>query len=186
MPKTVPNDGNSYHKKMSESITLRFDKLILDELREESELKMESINTLLNQIVKSYIKWHKPSAIAGLIYINKFLYRDIVEQLSNESLNQIVDNYAQHHFMDTIEIFHGKSSVSIYLDYLLTWLKISGFHYRVDENEENYITIKIQIDLGLKFSRYISTKIKTILETLKQPKVDVKFTEHIVVVRIPS
>jgi hypothetical protein len=186
MAKTIKNDEKDHHDRVSESITLRFDKAILNELRDESAQKMESVNTLLNQIVKSYIKWHKPARIAGLIYINKFLYRDIMEQLPDETVNMIADKYALHHFMDTIKMFDGKSSVSFYIDYLLTWLKISGFNYRVDEENIDYVTIKIQLDLGLKFSKYISTKIKSILETLKQTGVKVEFTEHIVILQIPT
>ena len=73
----------------NESITLRFDKTTMNELRNEAEQKMESVNTLLNQIVKSYTKWHKPARMAGLIYINKFLYRDIVEHLTEEQIKSI-------------------------------------------------------------------------------------------------
>lgn len=180
------NDQKTQNDKVSESITLRFDKVILDELRDESEQNMESVNTLLNQIVKSYIKWHKPSKIAGLIYINKFLYRDIVEQLPDETVREIAKNYSRHYFMDTIAMFDGNSSVSFYIHYLLTWLRISGFNYRIDEENKEHVTIKIQLDLGLKFGEYISTKIKSILETLKQTEVKVEFTDHIVIVQIPT
>ena len=96
MAKIIKNDEKDHHIRASESITLRFDKAILNELRDESEQKMESVNTLLNQIVKSYIRWHKPAKIAGLIYVNKFLYRDIVEQLPDETVNTIANNYARH------------------------------------------------------------------------------------------
>ena len=185
MAKVIKNDQKAQHDKVSESITLRFDKAILDELREESEQKMESVNTLLNQIVKSYIKWHKPSKIAGLIYINKFLYKDIVEQLPDKSVDALAEVYAQHYFMDTIAMFDGLPSVTFYVDYLLTWLETSGFNYRVDETKSDIVTIKIQLDLGLKFSQFIAAKIKFILKTLKQTGVTVEFSDHIVKVRIP-
>ena len=48
-------------KRLIESITLRIDKSILDELRNEAEQKMESLNTLSNQILKSHVVWHKPA-----------------------------------------------------------------------------------------------------------------------------
>ena len=184
MAKIIKNDEKDHPIRASESITLRFDKAILNELRDESEQNMESVNTLLNQIVKSYIKWHKPAKIAGLIYVNKFLYRDIVEQLPDETLREIADNYARHYFMDTIAMFDGNSSVSFYIHYLLTWLKISGFNYRLDEENKDHVTIKIQSDLGLKFSKYISTKITNILKTLKETDVKVECTDHIVIVQI--
>jgi hypothetical protein len=184
MTKIISNDHKAQHKKVSESITLRFEKAILDELRDESEQNMESVNTLLNQIVKSYIKWHKPSKIAGLVYINRFLYKDIVEHLPDQTVSEITDKYARHYFMDTIAMFDGDESVSFYIHYLLAWLRISGFNSKIDEDNREYVTIKIQLDLGLKFSKYISAKIKSILETLKQTEVKVEFTDHIVIVQI--
>ena len=47
----------SKRKRQTESLTLRIDKEILDKLRKESEQKTVSVNTLTNQIIKSYIKW---------------------------------------------------------------------------------------------------------------------------------
>ena len=86
--------------------------------------------------------------------------------------------------MDTMAMFDGDPSVTFYIHYLLTWLRISGFNYRIDEKNRDYVIIKIQLDLGLKFSKYISAKIKSILETLKQTEVKVEFTDHIVIVQI--
>ena len=83
-------------------------------------------------------------------------------------------------------MFDGVPSVSFYIDYLLTWLKISGFNYRIDKEKSDIVTIKIQLDLGLKFSQFISAKIKSILETLKQTGVNVEFSDHIVIVQIPK
>jgi hypothetical protein len=55
----IKNEKEDKLYKVSESITLRFDKMILEELREESKQRMESTNALLNRIVKSYVKWHR-------------------------------------------------------------------------------------------------------------------------------
>lgn len=175
------NNGSS---SSSESITLRFDKATIDELRDEANQKMESVNTLLNQIVKAYIRWHKPAKISGLIYINKFLYRDIVEQLPEEKVKTISENYASHYFMDVIEMFDGVPSVSYYIKYLLMWLEMSGFNYRIVEENPNYMSIKIQLDLGIRFSEFIASKIESILESLNQPEAKIEATDHLVIVRI--
>ena len=53
MPK-LQNDGKK--KTESESITFRIEKTVLDELRKEAEQRMESVNTLVNQIIKSYLQ----------------------------------------------------------------------------------------------------------------------------------
>ena len=168
----------------SESITLRFDKTTMNELRNEAEQKMESVNTLLNQIVKSYTKWHKPARMAGLIYINKFLYRDIVEHLTEEEIKSIAENYARHYFMDIIEMFDGMPSVSFYIEYLLMWFEISGFNYKIDEVDPDHLSIKVQLDLDRKFSEFIAAKVENILEALNQTEVKIEATDHLVIVRI--
>lgn len=182
----IKNEEEDKLSKVSESITLRFDKMILEELREESKQRMESTNALLNRIVKSYVKWHKPAKLAGLIYINKFLYKDMVEHLSDETLKAIVLDYAQKYYTDSLEMFNSTSSVSSYIEYLLKWIQMSGFNYRVDEENTDYLILKIQLDLGLKFSKFIGFKISSILESLdKYHKAKVEVTEHLVKVQIP-
>lgn len=175
-------DGNT----TSESITLRFDKAILDNLRDEAEHKMESVNTLLNQIVKSYVNWNKPAKMAGLIHVNKFLYRDLVEHLADEEIKSIAEKYAQFYFMDTIKMFDGNPSVSFYIEYLTMWLDISGFNYLIEEDDPNYLSIKVQLDLGRRFSNFIAAKVVNILEALNQREVKIEATDHLVIVRIPK
>ena len=54
-------EENEYSKKRfekSESITFRVGKPVLDELRGEAEHKLKSVNTLVNQIIKTYVSWH--------------------------------------------------------------------------------------------------------------------------------
>ena len=180
------NEEENRLSKVSESITLRFEKTILGELRAESKQRMESTNALLNQIVKSYVKWHKPAKNAGLIHINKFLYKDMVEHLPDETLKTIASDYAQKYFTDIIEMFNPTSSVSCYIEYLLKWIQMSGFNYRIDEENTDYLILKIQLDLGLKFSKFIGFKISSILESLdKHHKANVEVTEHLVKVQIP-
>lgn len=187
----IEEDRNKYNSSNSsgnssgsESITLRFDKTTMNELRNEAEQKIVSVNALLNQIVKSYTNWHKPAKSAGLIYTNRFLYKDIVEHIPDDKIKTIANNYANHFFMDTIEMFEEVPSVSFYIDYLLMWLEISGFNYRINQKNSDYWSIKIQLDLGQRFSEFIAAKIQNILEVLNQPEAKVEATDHLVIVRI--
>ena len=51
-------------KRNKKSITLSVEKAVLDELQQEAKQKMESVNTLVNQIIKSYLQWHKPAKLS--------------------------------------------------------------------------------------------------------------------------
>ncbi|HEX5186375.1 MAG TPA: hypothetical protein VFV86_05740 [Nitrososphaeraceae archaeon] len=190
--KNIHNDNQSDIGKggnsncSSESITLRFDKTTMNELRNEAEQKLVSVNALLNQIVRTYTKWHKPAKRAGLIYINRFLYKDIVEHIPNDKIKTIANNYARDFFMDTIEMFDEVPSISFYIDYLPTWLEISGFNYRINQENPDYLSIKIQLDLGQRFSEFIAVKIQNILEALNQREAKIEATDHLVIVRISN
>ena len=110
----------------------------------------------------------------------------MVESLDNETLKAIAHDYAQKYFADTIEMFNPTSSVSSYIEYLLKWIQMSGFNYRIDEENTDYLILKIQLDLGLMFSKFIGFKISSILESIDRcHKANVEVTDHLVKVQIP-
>jgi len=74
-------------KRNKKSITLSVEKGVLDELQQEAEQKMESVNTLVNQIMKSYLQWHKPARKAGLGYVSKVLMAKSINHLTDEQSN---------------------------------------------------------------------------------------------------
>jgi hypothetical protein len=187
MTKVIKNNSRQNAGSSSESITLRFDKSTLNELRKEAELKLESVNTLINQIVKAYTLWHKPAASTGLIYINKYLYRDILESLSDEQVKEVADKFVRHYFIDMIEMFDNTVSIPVYISVLLKWIEISEFKYRIyEDRQSDYVTYKFQFDLGLKFSQFMANLIKNTIESLDQTGTKVEVTEHLVILRLPK
>ena len=187
MTKAIKNNLRQRAGSGSESITLRFDKATMNELRNEAELKLESVNTLLNQIVKAYTLWHKPAASTGLIYINKYLYRDILENLSDEQIKEVANKFVRHYFIDMIEMFDNTVSSHGYIGILLKWIEISEFKYRIYEDRQlDYTTYKFQFDLGLKFSQFMANLIRNTMESLGQTGIKVEVTEHLVILRLPK
>lgn len=187
MTKVTKNNLRQKGGSGSESITLRFDKTTLNELRKEAELKLESVNTLINQIVMAYTSWHKPASSTGLIYINKYLYRDILESLSDEQVKEVADKFVRHYFIDMIEMFDNTVSITAYISVLLKWIEISEFKYRIyDDRQVDYVTYKFQFDLGLKFSQFMANLIRNTIESLGQTGTKVEVTEHLVILRLPK
>ncbi len=90
MPKIKDNKKGKIE---SESITFRIEKSILDELRSEADQKMESVNTLVNQIIKSYVQWHKPARNAGLGYFSKVLVAKSMDHLTDEQVVHMTEEY---------------------------------------------------------------------------------------------
>ena len=83
----------SKRKQQTESLTLRIDKGLLDKLRKESEQKMVSINSLTNQIIKSYIKWYSPAQRAGIMFVPKCLLIPLINNLAEYQILNIADEF---------------------------------------------------------------------------------------------
>ena len=97
----MPN-GNVKPPRKTESIALRVEKNILDEMRNDAEQKMESLNTSANQVLKSYVTRHKPAAKAGNYYVTKTLFIDIFETMTEEQIAQIAENWVKKHSKDVV------------------------------------------------------------------------------------
>ena len=78
-------------KSESESITFRIPAKLLNELRQESEKKQVSLNTLTNQIFRDHIVWHTYAKQTGLFYVSKPLISRVVNELIEEQLSSITE-----------------------------------------------------------------------------------------------
>jgi hypothetical protein len=58
----------------SEATTFRIDHSIMEDLRKESRRKKEDLHVLINQILRFYVIWHKPSYVGGNIPFQNDLF----------------------------------------------------------------------------------------------------------------
>jgi len=91
-----PKDEIKEKTEGTESITFRIGKTVMGELRQEAKQKMESVNTLVNQIVKSYLQWHKPARKAGLGYVSKVLMAKSINHLTDEQVIQMTQEFCSN------------------------------------------------------------------------------------------
>src|SRR6266568_5213777 len=78
-------------KSESESITFRIPAKLLNELRQESEKKQVSLNTLTNQIFTDHIVWHTYAKQTRLFYVPKPLISRAVIQYCRGGKNKLKD-----------------------------------------------------------------------------------------------
>jgi hypothetical protein len=76
----------------TESVSFRIQRSTLEDLREESKQKIESLNVLVNKIFRFYIDSHKPSLLAGNIYFPKPLLSKMIDVLSDEQIEEVADD----------------------------------------------------------------------------------------------
>ena len=73
----------------SDTLTFRIEHGLVNDLRSESIEKGESLNVLMNQILKDYVSYYKPAKKAGNIHFPRVLISRLFDNLSYEK----IDNY---------------------------------------------------------------------------------------------
>jgi hypothetical protein len=178
-----PKDYSKGKSDTSESITFRMGKPILDELRQEAEHKLKSINTLVNQIVKLYIIWHKPAKQAGFGYFDRVLVSDMINLLSDEQIVQLAEQYCNHRLKDIAFMLISENTITSFINGIISRLEASGFNYKYNVNGD-YITLVIHFDMGRKWSLYFKTMIQIMFKYYNINNAEVKITDNIVILKI--
>ena len=76
---------NSSHRSSS-SITFRIEEEYLKKLRDESQKQGVSLNSYVNQILKSYLEWHMFEPKVGLVPILKPVVEQLFTKLGKEQV----------------------------------------------------------------------------------------------------
>jgi len=105
------NYDSKWKSEKSESITFRIGKPILDDLRQEAEHKLKNINTLVNQIIKLYVSWHKSAKQAGIGYFDKVLVSDMINLLSDEQIVQLAEQHCKRRIKDIVYMLENQTSL---------------------------------------------------------------------------
>jgi hypothetical protein len=163
-----PETGHFNGRKGKESISFRFHKPVMDELREEAEQKNESLNVLINKILCSYVKWYKPSYKAGNLFFSKDLLVRIFDALTDEQIADIASEYVKDEFKELIQILGGDCTFPSYVHMMSIWCEFSGFsytHQNADDNRTHIISIRF--DMGRNWSLFMKNFTQKVCEELK-------------------
>lgn len=84
--------------------TFRIEQDILDRLSRESKLKSESVNLLVNKILKSYVNWHKPLYESGNIYFSKALLAKLFNSITDEQLSILAEEHVRNELKEELNM----------------------------------------------------------------------------------
>jgi hypothetical protein len=152
-------------KRQTESLTLRIEKEMLDDLRKESEQKTVSINTLTNQIIKSYIKWYSPAQRAGIMFVPKCLLIPIIDNLAEYQMERLAEQFRKSGYEETLLMMSKEYSLPVILDLFDSWLNVSNMQFD-RESSEGSLTYIINHGVGRKWSLFLEKVFWYIVEEL--------------------
>jgi hypothetical protein len=179
MPKAKADSKDNIE---SDTITFRIEKSMLDDLRQESEQTGISVNSLVNQIIKSYIQWHKPAKKAGIGHFSKVFHAKMISSFSEEQVIKMSEEFCKHNFSDISNMLRTESSFSLLMDKFCSWLDVSGFQYRFDRvnNTDTYV---IQFDMGRNWSLYIKTCMQITFERYGMKSAQCVMTDNALMIK---
>ena len=176
------NKTNNLEKHQSETITFRIGKPILNEIRDEAQNKLKSINTLVNQIITTYIVWHKPAKKAGFRYFDTALVLDLINSISEEQIDKIVENHCKVRLKEIILMLTGENTFSSFIKAIIKWLDVSEFNYKYDTNG-NFKTLIIYFNMGRKWSLFYKSYLQSAIEYYKLIDVSCEMTDNSVIIK---
>ena len=176
----------SEKKPTSGSVTLRFDNEILNQLRNESNQKRISLNTLASQIFQSHVEYDTYASRAGMISFPKSLLIRLMEGLGEQEVEELSKYIAKNEIKDMTLLLRKEYTLSSFLDTIESWLRVSGFPYRRDEDvtDNHTHTFVIQHDIGKRWSMYFYRLFKYVFEDLKVRKYSFDSTDNSITFKI--
>ena len=170
-------------KPSTKGVTFRLSKEKLEHLRNAADARTISPNTLFNQIIKSYLDWHSMAADAKLYYLPKSFLIRLLNELTNDELNELAMETAKNDLVDVCLFLRGGFNIASISEIAQTWLRIAQMSHRI-EVTGNIYQIIIEHDMGRKYSYLIKEISRYLLEVAFETKSSCDVTENAIIVKI--
>ena len=174
---------SSNNTRLSENISFRIPKVILDQLRQEAKENQITLNTLVNQIVDSYVNFTSNVPKAGMIPIHRLCLITLLEGYDEEQVKEIAKRFVKAICVETPLLLRGKYDFEAVLESHRSWLKAAGFQYRYSKDaEKNRHTFIVEHDMGRKFSLFAVEYARRYFEPVVRKEVESSFTDNSIMI----
>ena len=133
------------------SVTIRIDKEVLNELQRLSKSSGLSLNAAINQLLAKETHWRMHSASAGFLYFPRSIISDLASNVSEQLILETAQKYASEEAKEAIVMVRANFSFRATLEWLETWMEISGIAYRHEHMANSHILV-----LGLHMGKKVS------------------------------
>ncbi|HJT10674.1 MAG TPA: hypothetical protein VJ771_07815 [Candidatus Nitrosotalea sp.] len=149
--------------KKTSTITFRLDDDVLSRLRDESNKRQVSTNTLANQALRRFLEWDIYEPVSGFVMINKPVFIEVFGKMKQDEVISIASKIGKNEVRDIALFMRGKMDLLSFLLWFET--RMINSSVQVSHTKENsFHTYVMKHDIGKNWSIYH----KTILELLFQ------------------
>ena len=152
--------GNTKSNSASGTGTFRLNNALLNELREESQQKRTSLNTLVSQALQSHAEYHTFAAKVGMVSMPKALLIRLMEKIAEEDVRALSEYIAKNELKDAILMMKTTYDSDTVMEFIESWTRAGGYPYRhIIEDSEGSAGKKkhsfiIQHDMGKRWSLF--------------------------------
>jgi hypothetical protein len=182
------------------SITFRLDPGVVDSLQREADHKEISLNMLVNQVLRRYVKWDTFEPKIGMMPVPKIILSTCVNKailVANEvGLNQddidshrdkIIRSAAEISFnliKDSALLMKRAYNLWTVLEILQEYMKVSDMKsdHRIEVG--NIHVFMIQHELGENWSLFTKVLLELIFENLANTRPDVSITSNTIIAKV--
>ena len=107
----------------------------------------------------------------------------MMDKLTQEQINQIVDEHLNNEFVGQVAMITGEYNILSFLRSTESWMSSSGFRYRHDVKDRIH-TYVILHEMGKKWSYFFEWWFKGAFKTLKAKDVEVNATDDTIVLKL--
>ena len=170
-------------KTENETLTIRIDSVLLEELKKIAGSAKLSPNSLVTKVICEYVDWHGFAREAGMGYFDRKLVEQLFEQAPNEFLNKLAKHFAENQLKEILLVIRKETTVAAFLSALESWLKASGFSYRSEINED-FTKLVINFNMGKKWAEFCARTYLTLLHQLTTDRVETQVIDCTLVLTI--
>lgn len=188
------------HTNTKTSVTFRLDPNVVDNLRREADQKEISLNILVNQVLRRYVKWDTFEPKIGMIPVPKIIlstcFNKAIMIANGAGMNpgeidshrdEIIRSAAEISFSlikDSALLMKRTYNLWTVLEILQEYMKVSDMKsdHRIEAG--NTHVFMIQHELGENWSLFTRVLLNLIFENLASVKPDVNITPNTIVAKV--
>src|ERR687885_2367209 len=166
-----------YRKINSTTLTFRLDEDNVKKLRIEAQKQGISINSFVNQMLKSFLDWYIFEPKVGFVPILKPVVEELFTKMSKEQITQIAANTGKEEVQNAVYFMKGKIDLDSFLSWLENRMKNSSIQvsHTFDINNRMH-TYVIKHDICENWSLYLEQIIEYIFNEVLERRVEVSIS----------
>jgi hypothetical protein len=169
-------------KKQTESVSLRLDKSTWNKLKIVSKKQKISPNSLVSQILDSYLEWELTAAAAGWVVMPKLFLVELFKVVEREKIEKTITKLSSRMAKDISLYMKGKHDLNSWLSLIRARCVRSEFDLTEYEDERKHELI-MQHNMGENWSIYFKVYFENIFHDLGT-KAKFDYTDNTLVIQI--